>query len=700
MEKDSFEFILKSGTFSVPSIFKHLVNIPTKISKSLVFDNQHQYKVESDVSEEVFQSFLNYLINDTLPDIQINNFNEFLQLNQEFQLLDDIIEEKKKQFGEYLINLSGIKDNKNTNYPVFTEKIAMNLDDYIDKYGQELIKLPIQTLHIIFNHHKRYLTQHDIAYDLIKQHFEQTRDANIFVLLESLEGSKLSKSNIEECFKLRELRCNHMPSIDFTYLSDSLEKINKLEEKFSEFQNKYESEKILLIQNYEKNKEEIMIKHENEINNVKNEILKEIKNEINNFQNKYESEKKALIEEHEKDKKEIVLQHKKEISDIQKNYSDEIKQLNDKIKSLEIKLNEIEEKNEKKFNSIQENHIEQLKNNQSLKSNSFEKSFEFQKQMIYAISIKSNFITAEMSFDKPGILHQLKMKEKTPFDKLFIPSQSSRDIYNIIDPNTKDDFRSSSEKNDFIEFYLKQKVTINGIKIFSSFEYFPKSFDIEVDGVIVKSINDANELNGSYSSMTINFDPVLAQKVRFNEKGPNWDKNSNFIRIKRIELLSNEPEYSNGVFSKFIEKSENNDPHKCPIVVSASHFNLHSFHLLNVQKGYNTNTYDSENSWFQIELTQSFAILIGFRLNRCEGTYTMKQYKIICTDDVNKPEDSWITLININEENDKDHKILDIYEFDHPSPPVKLIRIKQTGKTWSNDNYLGFYHFDLFGTYL
>ena len=306
------------------------------------------------------------------------------------------------------------------------------------------------------------------------------------------------------------------------------------------------------------------------------------------------------------------------------------------------------------------------------------------------------FFSVEMSKEGPGILAQLKDKQKNPFDRLFIASQSSSDIYTLLVPDAKDDFCTSSDGHFFIEFELETEVEISGVKVFSADGRFPKSFDIAVQGETVKSVKEATELNGEYKDMTVSFTPTRGRKVRFTQTGPNWDKNSNFLWIKGIELLSTESKYSKGVFATLVEESENKDPHKCPVIISALHFDLNSFHSLNSK--YNTWTYGNENSWFQVELTKGTVVLNGFRLKRY-GSGMLKSYKLICTDDPSKPESSWTKLIEINEKTKDEHEKLDIYEFPHPSPPTRFVRLVMTGKDWSDSLNLRFFHFDLFGSY-
>ena len=79
--------------------------------------------------------------------------------------------------------------------------------------------------------------------------------------------------------------------------------------------------------------------------------------------------------------------------------------------------------------------------------------------------------------------------------------------------------------------------------------------------------------------------------------------------------------------------------------------------------------------------------------------HKLKSFKIICSDDINKPIEEWTTLIEVDEEKEDEHQDLDIYKFTRPSPPTKIIRLIMTNSTWDNKNYLIFYHIDYFGSY-
>lgn len=304
------------------------------------------------------------------------------------------------------------------------------------------------------------------------------------------------------------------------------------------------------------------------------------------------------------------------------------------------------------------------------------------------------FFSVDINLEGPGILALLKERQKNPFDRLFVASQSSNDIYSLLVPNAYV-FGTSNLGNAYIEFELETEITICGVKITTAYDFHAKSFDIVINGKTVFSVKEATELNGNSKSMTITFSPIRSKKVRFLQTGPNWSGH-NFINTRAFELLSSDSKYLKGVFATLVDQSEDKDPHKSKVIIYAQCFDHNSFHSLNSTK--TIHTYSNENSWFQVELTRGTAILIGFRLGKLTN-FNMKSFKVICTDDSKKPESSWTTLIEIDEKTKDDHKLLDVYEFPHPSPPTRFVRLIQTGKNWKDNYTLSFMHFDLFGSY-
>lgn len=204
------------------------------------------------------------------------------------------------------------------------------------------------------------------------------------------------------------------------------------------------------------------------------------------------------------------------------------------------------------------------------------------------------------------------------------------------------------------------------------------------------------DLFGKDKEMKIKFNEVSGKKIRFIQTGPSWDKDTNYILIKRIEILSNERKYVHGVFSTLINSSISRDPHRISVFITSEGYGFNTFYSDNITG--NTSTLNEENAWFQIELAQGLGIFNGFVLKR-GNKWTVKSFKIICTDDIRRPIDSWLTLFEMNEKREGEHQLNEVYLFDRPSPIVRIVRIVQTGQNWSDNHFLKFHHFDLFGIY-
>ena len=665
----SFKLILRSKEFQIPSNVKYLRKIPDDIRNSLFFNPNNQYYVQSNVSEEVFQSFVDYWINNTLPDIRKDNISEYLQISQEFNLLKELIDSKMELWGEYLIHLNGLNERNNKELSLHEEQITKNLDYYLENYGEQVMNKPIQSLFNIFNHKQRNLTKFNIAYELIKIQSRKSNNSEVFILLPSLDGTKLNEKYLKESISLVQERQGFMPMIESSFVTDAIkkqenheERIKELETKIQDYEDKFEKEIDRITKILDKHGDDISTNDEKKSNEIAklNEIIENQLKEIETMKDEYKNEVSSL--------KEIIENQNNEILTLKEVHNNEIVSLNESIKNHQNKITSI-------IKSI-------LSENQE---NSNQLNFDN----------VDHFLLSNLSYKDPGILQQLKNEEKSWRDPLFITSQSSGDVYHLIDPDTND-ICSLNSKDFFIEFEIPESITIIGFKVFSSSSYYPKSFDIEIEGKIVKSIKEAKELNGKHREMNIDIEPMKGRIIRIINKGKNWDKDKYSMNLQRIEILSSEAKYSKGVFATLIESNSKRDPHKCGVHITSTNFGFNSFHMIDAAA--NISTDNQENSWFQVELTKGTAIISGFRLKK-GNSCKLKNFKIVGTDDINKPIDRWSTLIEINEKTENDHKQLDIYNLPKPSPPIKFIRLIQTGKGWNNDEFLIFYHLDFFGYY-
>lgn len=90
LDKNAFKLIFNSEIFSIESDSIFLANIKLDIYTQLLIN--HYYEVKSNVTNEVFKMFLNYLLYQEIPYINDKNISEFDQLSQEFDQMKDIIQ--------------------------------------------------------------------------------------------------------------------------------------------------------------------------------------------------------------------------------------------------------------------------------------------------------------------------------------------------------------------------------------------------------------------------------------------------------------------------------------------------------------------------------------------------------------------------------------------------------------------------------
>lgn len=99
----SFTLVFNSKYYILPFKFKMLEQISTNIIQALT-SNNFKYQIQSNISEEVFQQFYQYLIDGTEPDINSDTIYELEQISQEFQIkeLQVKIDEEKKLIKSFI----------------------------------------------------------------------------------------------------------------------------------------------------------------------------------------------------------------------------------------------------------------------------------------------------------------------------------------------------------------------------------------------------------------------------------------------------------------------------------------------------------------------------------------------------------------------------------------------------------------------
>ena len=90
----TFKLILNREEYSISSNFLSFDDIDDQIHTTLI--TKGQYKVKSNVSKIVFQSFLNNWINNEIPNIRNDNIDDYILLSEEFDRMKAIISLYKK----------------------------------------------------------------------------------------------------------------------------------------------------------------------------------------------------------------------------------------------------------------------------------------------------------------------------------------------------------------------------------------------------------------------------------------------------------------------------------------------------------------------------------------------------------------------------------------------------------------------------
>lgn len=266
MQHQSYKFVLNSKEFEIPSNISRLHDMSPNIYLSFI--SEGFYTVQSDVSEEVFKSFIKYLVTNEVPNIDITSIMEYSQLSQEFNLMHSLIFsiEHTKEF--HVHQVEKLNNPSIQNKSEIEKFIAKSLDGFIINCGEQLLCSSIHSLYRIFNHSERSLTQHNLCYILIKDHFSRTQNPSIFIILQFLDGNKLSKENLDDCIKSRDSRHGILPRIEFSYISElesqvmsakqeSRNQVEQMQQKINEIESLLEEERQMREKEIQKKDEDI-----------------------------------------------------------------------------------------------------------------------------------------------------------------------------------------------------------------------------------------------------------------------------------------------------------------------------------------------------------------------------------------------------------------------------------------------------------
>lgn len=208
-----------------------IVTVPilNKIRNEHIIDvlmngQEHKYEVISEINENTFRSFWNYMTNGDPPVINANNYDEYRQLSDEFGVLNEEIQDSSNP-----LNLINMLNQPNENKKSIEKLIAQKLDFIIENFPNNLQNVEINSLYNIFHHDERVLQNHDRAYLFIKNS-AQNLNQNFFILLKCLDAEKFNdKDNLYDSFKNRQEHLDFCPQNLFNVINkkiDDLEQSN------------------------------------------------------------------------------------------------------------------------------------------------------------------------------------------------------------------------------------------------------------------------------------------------------------------------------------------------------------------------------------------------------------------------------------------------------------------------------------------
>ncbi|KAK8895054.1 hypothetical protein M9Y10_023496 [Tritrichomonas musculus] len=364
-----------------------------------------------------------------------------------------------------------------------------------------------------------------------------------------------------------------------------------------------------------------------------------------------------------------------ELTSMIENLNDEVCELNKLVISLK--------QDENKINSISK------------------EADQIQEKLNGSLSIIKNIIEPGYRVEIPisnsanGIFAYLINSQKSPFDHLVVPSQSSGDIYCIIDPDSPGNYSSGSGEYEWIQFEFKEPITALSLKIKSAHRAFLKTwgfiaYDEDGKEVILYKTKDDPTLNGKYKETIINFKAIEAKKFRIEKFGENW-AGTNFMRIKNFELYSDDPQYIGGIFKTLLERA-NGDPHKADVLITASNFDFQRFHLLSPARSLCT-LYDQEPPWFQVELNHGRAIIHGYRF-QILNNFPIDKWQVAGSND----KENW-DIIHESEISQSQSTPISIFGV-YSQRPYRYFRFINASENLNDDIKLRLRHFDIFGIYL
>lgn len=288
-----------------------LPNLPQKIG--MRFLKNECYEVQSRVSHQILQKFLDFWAHGTEPEVNSDEIFEYYLLSQEFGLMGEYLSKKidNSSFNSSILKYLSEKRNCPIDKSDYEQYIAMNLNSFLEDKEDDMMRIPLISLINIFFHKKRVLNDQQKAFNFIEKLLNSSNENHMdySILLSSLNADQLNKENIIDCIERADEHFGFHPKVFSSFFTSYNEKIDQLTQ---------ENQKLKMLLNESGNNNLRMQTKQNQLNSQVKEYEKRIQElESNNLQtqtkldqlNSQFKEYEKKIQELENNKIQMQLEH-------------------------------------------------------------------------------------------------------------------------------------------------------------------------------------------------------------------------------------------------------------------------------------------------------------------------------------------------------------------------------------------------------
>lgn len=145
----NYTFILNDQEFLLPANIDSIEGLPRDIINQIL--QNCRYEFEMDVEGEVFQMYLNHLVNRNIfPEINVQNVFQFHLLSDHFNILSDFLSQPELIELYKIAVLLNATSATTQNKAISEKYISENLDYYLANHHREIIQIPINSLYNIY----------------------------------------------------------------------------------------------------------------------------------------------------------------------------------------------------------------------------------------------------------------------------------------------------------------------------------------------------------------------------------------------------------------------------------------------------------------------------------------------------------------------------------------------------------------------